>query len=209
MHRGKCCDNTSIEAALTCAPGRLLSESDSVESGVTKFLDRWLRMGVRRSSSSRRGRARAARYSVVRELDLAYELRVLNTSKPLSRLISKLAVTMLICSRAGTYALPAFISTRRPSTSSGTVSKSTLNQPPSSTSCLFKPGVAFSKSVASALLSLSGTISQSKFKDSMKACLSRASSLWNRNLKSADSIRANRLRRSSVEENARRRIKCE
>ena len=41
------------------APWRAESESEREESGVAKFLDRWMRMGVRRSSSSRRGRARA------------------------------------------------------------------------------------------------------------------------------------------------------
>jgi hypothetical protein len=33
------------------------------ESGVIKFLERWLRIGVRRSSSSSRGRARAVSYA--------------------------------------------------------------------------------------------------------------------------------------------------
>lgn len=42
------------------APGRALSESERVESGVAKFLERWFNIGVRRSSSSRRGSARAA-----------------------------------------------------------------------------------------------------------------------------------------------------
>lgn len=52
----------SIEAALMGAPGRALSESERVESGVAKLLDRWFRMGVKRSSSSSRGSARAASY---------------------------------------------------------------------------------------------------------------------------------------------------
>jgi len=60
MQRGKCWDKGSMEEALMGAPGRALSESERVESGVAKFLERWLRIGVRRSSSSRRGRARAA-----------------------------------------------------------------------------------------------------------------------------------------------------
>ena len=41
------------------APGNAVFESEIVESGVEKFFERWLRIGVRRSSSSRRGRARA------------------------------------------------------------------------------------------------------------------------------------------------------
>lgn len=60
MQSGKCWERGSTEAALMGAPGRALSESERLESGVAKFLDRWLRMGVRRSSSSRRGKAREA-----------------------------------------------------------------------------------------------------------------------------------------------------
>lgn len=41
------------------APWRIVSESERLESGVAKFLERWFRIGVRRSSSSRRGKARA------------------------------------------------------------------------------------------------------------------------------------------------------
>lgn len=131
------------------------------------------------------------------------------TSKPLSSLIMNPARTMLICSLTGTYALPAFRRTLRPSTSSGTVSKSTLNQPPSSISWRLRPGVAFISSAAKLLFSSSDTTSQSSCSDSTKVCLSLASSFWKRNLKSALSIRANRRRRSSVEEKARRRMKCE
>ena len=60
MQRGKCWERVSMEAALMVAPERALSASERVESGVAKFLDRWFRMGVRRSSSSSRGKARAA-----------------------------------------------------------------------------------------------------------------------------------------------------
>lgn len=59
MHIGKWRDNESIEPALIDAPGRAVSESDIPESGVPKFLERWFNIGVSRSSSSRRGRARA------------------------------------------------------------------------------------------------------------------------------------------------------
>ncbi len=40
MHIGKCWDKGSIEEALIGAPGSALSESERVESGVAKFLDR-------------------------------------------------------------------------------------------------------------------------------------------------------------------------
>ena len=40
------------------APGNEVSASERVLSGVAKDLERWARIGVRRSSSSRRGRAR-------------------------------------------------------------------------------------------------------------------------------------------------------
>lgn len=135
--------------------------------------------------------------------------RAVNTSRPLSNRSAKPARTMLICSRTGTYALPAFKKTRRFSTSSATVSKSTLNQPPSSISCFFKPGVALDSCALNARFSSSPTASQLKFNDWTKFCRSLASSLWNRNLNSAVSILANLRRRSSVEEKASRRMKCE
>lgn len=58
MQRGKCCDRESMEEAEMGAP-REVSVSEMCASGVAKFLERWVRIGVRRSSSSRRGRARA------------------------------------------------------------------------------------------------------------------------------------------------------
>jgi hypothetical protein len=45
--------------AVICVPTRADELDMYAESGVMKFLERWLRMGVSRSSSSRRGRARA------------------------------------------------------------------------------------------------------------------------------------------------------
>ena len=131
------------------------------------------------------------------------------TSSPLSSLSVKPASTILICSLTGTYALPAFRKTRRVSTSSGTVSKSTLNQPPSSISSFFRPGVAFRRLLANALFSSSLTASQSKLRPLTKSWRSRASSFWKRSLNKAVSIRANRRLRSSVDENARRSMKCE
>ena len=157
------------------APGMALSESERVESGLAKFLDRWLRMGVRRSSSSRRGRARAASCIECHggEVMQRWEL---HTSNPLSSLSLNPARTIFICSLTGTYAFPRLRKILRVSTSSGTVSKSTLNQPPSSTSCFLKPGVAFMRSAANVRFSSSDTTSQFSCSDSTKACLSRASS---------------------------------
>lgn len=65
MQRGKCWDRWSMDAALIGAPGRAASESEKEESGVAKFLERWLRIGVSRSSSSRRGRARLVSFSAL------------------------------------------------------------------------------------------------------------------------------------------------
>ena len=62
MHSGKCWESPSIEAALIGAPGREVSASERVESGVAKDLERWLRIGLSRSSSSSRGRARDVSY---------------------------------------------------------------------------------------------------------------------------------------------------
>lgn len=59
MQRGKCWERASIEEALMGAPGREVSVSEICASGVAKFLERWVRMGERRSSSSKRGSARA------------------------------------------------------------------------------------------------------------------------------------------------------
>ena len=99
------------------------------------------------------------------------------TSKPFSSLDPNSAVTILICSLAGTYALPFLRYTLRLSTSSGTFSKSTLNHPPSSISCRRNPGVAFNNCCASSRFSSSLAASQSSCKDSTKTCLSLASSL--------------------------------
>lgn len=164
---------------------------------------------MRRSSSSRRGRARAVSYKdlIRHDRNAIWVWRC--TSSPLSNLAPNSATTMLICSFTGTYALPLFNKTLRPSTSSGTLSKSTLNHPPSSISCLRSPGVAASRSGPNSLFSSSETLSQSKFKESTNSCRSLASSSWKRSLNNALSMRANRRRRSSVEENARRRMKCE
>jgi hypothetical protein len=59
MHRGKFCDSESIEfAVIVLRPSILASEEEYAASGAVKFCERWARMGARRSSSSRRGRAR-------------------------------------------------------------------------------------------------------------------------------------------------------
>lgn len=60
MHSGNEVERVSIEAAFIGVPfGRAASESEKVEEGVAKDLERCARMGERRSSSSSRGRARA------------------------------------------------------------------------------------------------------------------------------------------------------
>lgn len=58
MQSGKWDDRASIVEEFIGAPGRDVSESARVESGVEMFLERWFKIGARRSSSSRRGRAR-------------------------------------------------------------------------------------------------------------------------------------------------------
>ena len=59
MQRGKWVERGSMEEAVKgAAPGRRVSVSERWASGVAKDLERWVRIGVRRSSSSRRGRAR-------------------------------------------------------------------------------------------------------------------------------------------------------
>ena len=59
MQSGKCVERGSmVEAVMWVPDGRAPSESRKVESGVEKFFERCVRIGLRRSSSSRRGRAR-------------------------------------------------------------------------------------------------------------------------------------------------------
>jgi hypothetical protein len=59
MHNGKCWDKTSMLAAVGCRFEGKAEELSYVASGAVKDRDRWARIGERRSSSSRRGRARA------------------------------------------------------------------------------------------------------------------------------------------------------
>ena len=176
-------------AALIGAPGNDASESEKAASGVVKFLDKWLRMGVRRSSSSSRGKAREV------------------SSSPFSNRAANSVMTMLVCSRIGTYALPFRKNTALCSTSSGTRVQSTLNQ--FSSSNLLIPGVDASSRSPNCCFSSSATTSQFKFKVSTKARRSFPSSSWKRSLNSIVSTLAKRRRRSSVPENARRSIKCE
>lgn len=107
MHSGKWFDRASIEEALIDVPGRTVSESDKVESGVAKFLERWFRIGVRRSSSSMRGNARAviwwhsySKYHM--DVHQASLTQINHTSRPLSKFATNAASTILICSLAGT-----------------------------------------------------------------------------------------------------------
>jgi len=58
MQRGKCWERGSMEGAVMAAPGRRESVSLREEVGVLKAVERCVRIGVRRSDSSRRGSAR-------------------------------------------------------------------------------------------------------------------------------------------------------
>ena len=117
------------------------------------------------------------------------------------------ATTMLACSRPGTNALPAFRKTRRPSTKSGTRSQSTLNQFSSSLLAFFPKVMAASSEACSALSSSVSGSHQSRSRFDTNAARSVRSSLLNRMRNSIVSTREKRLRRSSVEENASRRMK--
>lgn len=64
-------------------------------AGVRKVEERWLRIGVNLSSSSKRGRPRAV------------------SSSAFARRFSNSWTTMLICSLPGTYAIPPFKNTFR------------------------------------------------------------------------------------------------
>ena len=60
MHKGKCCDNVSIAPAfIVDRPSIEASESEYAASGAVNDWERCARIGARRSSSSRRGTARA------------------------------------------------------------------------------------------------------------------------------------------------------
>ena len=59
MQRGKWfLAKLSMVLCVIGAPGMAVSASERVESGVPKDFERCVKMGVSRSSSSRRGRAR-------------------------------------------------------------------------------------------------------------------------------------------------------
>jgi hypothetical protein len=62
MQSGKWGVRESMEEAVMWVPVSVESASWRVEPGVAKDLERWWRMGVRRSVSSRRGRARDVNY---------------------------------------------------------------------------------------------------------------------------------------------------
>lgn len=60
MHKGKCFESVSIEFAVgEDIPSMDASAEEYAASGVVKDWDKCARMGARRSSSSRRGSARA------------------------------------------------------------------------------------------------------------------------------------------------------
>ena len=62
MQRGKEEERESMLRAEMSAPGKEVEELEYEASGVVKFLERWAKMGVRRSSSSKRGKAREVTY---------------------------------------------------------------------------------------------------------------------------------------------------
>jgi len=63
MQSGNEEERVSMLRAEISAPGRAVVEEEYEASGVVKLFERWARMGVRRSSSSRRGRARDVIFS--------------------------------------------------------------------------------------------------------------------------------------------------
>ena len=66
MQRGKWVDMESMEAAVGAErPSMVASEEEYWASGALKDVERWARIGARRSSSSRRGRARAVSCMVI------------------------------------------------------------------------------------------------------------------------------------------------
>lgn len=66
MQRGKFWESVSMEDAVMAErPSMLASEVEYAASGAVKDCERCARMGARRSSSSRRGRARAVSYRKV------------------------------------------------------------------------------------------------------------------------------------------------
>ena len=187
IHSGKCCDKLSIAfAVIVDKPSISASLLEYCASGAIKLVLRCCNIGANRSSSSSLGSALAV-----------------NSSCSSNRRVNS-ATTRLCCSRWGTYALPRRRMTRRCSTSSGTRSQSTLNQLCSSP--FLKPPTARNASPNS-LFSSSLTSSHSRFRELTKDCRSRGSSSLKRRRKSIVSSLENRLRRSSVLENANRRMK--
>lgn len=128
------------------------------------------------------------------------------TSSASSSFLVNSATTRLICSRCGTYAIPRLSKTFLCDTSSGTRSQSTLNH---SWSSPFLMPLAACKFSLSSLFSSSLTSSHSRFRLLTNSCLSLKSSSLNRSVNSIVSSLENRRRKSSVEEKARRRMKCE
>ena len=65
MQRGKEEERLSMLRAEMSAPERAVEDEEYCASGVEKFCERCVRIGVMRSSSSRRGRAREVIYVVL------------------------------------------------------------------------------------------------------------------------------------------------
>lgn len=185
MHSGKWgLTRPSMDLAVMAAP---------VMFGVVSYscwvkpVDRWLRMGTKRSSSSNLGNACA----VIRK---AASSRDVNSAR-----------TREICSVIGAYAFPAFKNALRVSTRFTTFSQSALKKGPSSPLIPVAAASCGPSTRTSSLL----TGSQVKFKESINFSRSSRSSDTQRMRKRARSAREKRTRSSSVREKARRRIKWE
>jgi len=95
------------------------ADGDVVYSGAVNPRLKWFRMGIKRSSSSRRGKALAVC------LKRQWRNQSEHTSKAASRFAENSATIRLCCSETGRNALPLRRNTLRFSTRSGTRSKST------------------------------------------------------------------------------------
>lgn len=111
MHMGKYWTRSSITAAVKLAPLRVVAVMLVLYSGAAKPRERWSRTGMRRSSSSSLGRARAVSYiDIVSGLFLTQQ-ESKHTSSAFSNLAVNSAITNENCCDSGTYAFPPRIST--------------------------------------------------------------------------------------------------
>jgi len=105
MQSGKCWDSESMELAVMAVPSTCPSPSEYTDSALPKFLDRWFKIGVKRSSSSNRGRARLVNYERLARSSQQKQLQFLSpwlTSSDRSSRAVNSAIIMLSCSLPGT-----------------------------------------------------------------------------------------------------------